>query len=161
MKKLPFTAFLLGSILIAALSLNSISFLSRLSEMPNELNLDALIRGQLIQLLFVNEYWALFPTLPTLQFTLLLSPGALIVMGLLLGAIYYFMAYRRKYNPLIVSAALLAAVMIPYGLGWMALANNNGQPGKAGPWLAFMLVGMFYAAAACALFSVRQLVKNR
>jgi FtsH-binding integral membrane protein len=157
MKKLPLMAFLIGSIFIASITLNAISFLAKLAPKPEGLNIDPLIHGQLLQLLVVKEFWSHYPALPTAH--LLLSLNTLILMGLLLGFIFYYLAYRQKYQPLIVSTVLLLTALIPYGIGLLVLAKN-GEPGNAGPWLAFMLIGVFYASTACALFSGIQMMRS-
>ena len=158
MKKITFAVFLIGSIFITTLTLNAISFLSNLRTPPAGLNISQLIHGQFIQLLALKEYWANFPSLPSLS--MLFLPQALIVMVLLTGSVIYYLGYRQQTQPQITGAALLLTAMIPYGIGQLALLGN-GKLENAGVWLAFMLAGVFYAASACALFSAYQIVKSR
>jgi FtsH-binding integral membrane protein len=126
--------------------------------MPSGLNFDNLMHGQVFELLMTREFWSHYPALPNLQ--LLLLPSALLVMGLLLASVYYFyLADQRKNQPLAASTVFLLTGFLPYGIGWMALAKN-AQPANAGLWLAFMLVAVFYGAAACGLYSAIQLVRK-
>jgi hypothetical protein len=157
MKKLPLTAFLIGSLFLSSIILTAIAFLTKLSIKPEGLNIDQLIHGELIQLLMLNEFWSRYPTLPTAQ--VLFLPNAFILMALLLAAAIYFLAFRQKYHPLIVSTVLLLTALFPYAIGRLALASNQ-KPENAGVWLAFMLAGVLYATVASALFSAVQIAKN-
>jgi hypothetical protein len=158
MKKLHLATLFLGSILIASLTLTAVSFLSNLDGLPAGAGLEPLLRGQLLQLIRVKEFWALYPALPNA--TLLFLPGAIILMGPLLGGVFYLMAYHGKYQPVFVSIALLLTAIFPYTIGLLALTGNH-EPKNAGVWLAFMLLGVFYAAGACALFSAIQMIKKQ
>jgi hypothetical protein len=157
MKKIPYSVFLIGSLFITTLTLSAIAFLANLNIKPDGLNLELLIHGNVLQLLLVKEFWSQYPAFPAVNL-LFLPPNAFILMALLLGSVIY-LAYRQKYHPLIISAALLSTALIPYGFGLIALAKNE-RPENAGVWLAFMLVGMFYSALTCALFNGFQIAKR-
>lgn len=158
MKKAPYAAFLLGSLFIGSITLTAIAFLHQTPTIkPDGLDLDKLIHGQFLHLLMVKDFWSIYPALPSAN--LLFTPlNALIFMAILLGCEILW-AYQRKVHPLVVNTILLLTALFPYGIGLAALVNND-RPENAGWWLAFMLVGVFYAAMTCALFSSIQIARK-
>ena len=147
----------LASVFVGSLTLTAIAFLHHIPViLPVGLDLQALIRGQALQLLGSQSFWSIYPAIPTIN--LLITPlNALIFMAITLAGLGYW-SLRRQINPLVVNTILFLSALIPYAIGSAALGSND-RPEKAGWWLAFMLVGVFYASLASSVFSSVQLAK--
>lgn len=147
----------LASLFIGSLTLTAIAFLHHIPVTPPVgLDLQALIRGQALQLLGNQSFWSIYPAMPPVN--LLISPlNALIFVAIMLAGLGLW-SLRRQVNPLLVNTILFLSVLIPYAIGWAALGTNN-RPENAGWWLAFMLVGVFYISLASSVFSSVQLAK--
>jgi hypothetical protein len=157
MKKAPFAVFLLVSLLIGSLASTAIEFLHHVPViLPEGLDLEPLIHGQALQLLTVQAFWSIYPAIPPVN--LLFTPlNALILMVIMLAGLGLW-SLKRQVNPLVVNTILFFSALVPYAIGWAALLNND-RPENSGWWLAFMLVGVFYASLACAFFSSIQIAK--
>ncbi|MBL9077961.1 MAG: hypothetical protein JNL08_10685 [Planctomycetes bacterium] len=112
---------------------------------PVDVDLDALVRGELGTLFASQAYWQAFPNWTVDGNLVAFGPAAQLAML----AAFVVAASRRwpRVPPAAWAGLLLLGGALPYAVGAIAL-HGNTAPADCGRWLSWMLVGPCYAAFA-------------
>jgi len=148
-----------GCGLLGLLSLTAINGLMNVSSM-SAAEMNYLMQGEVERWFLSSGMWGRYPALvPFSEGSVLFEIRAVgLTIPFILG-VYYFRARRSECSYTMVGLMCLLVGVIPYAVGrWMLYGNT--MPEKSGPWVATMLLGVWYATLACLLFTMIGLLRR-
>ena len=150
MKPLPVIAILVA----LALALGAISTVHQLTDLGWYLregvySLDELATGHLHQIFFnPRTWWGIPHALAYGHFSALINLRALLIEALLMGGLLLLWRWKGWQNHTLAGLVVLGSAVVPWTVGMVVLSGNT-DPSSSGPWLAMMVVSLFYACVAC------------
>ncbi|MCF7958398.1 MAG: hypothetical protein K9M57_08125 [Phycisphaerae bacterium] len=149
-----------ASVFILAAVMTAVTRLMNLETVSYD-EAQSIIQGRIGCWFFQADFWSTFPTLPSIhQLQILINPRALLITLPLLGFTIYLLRVRENLSFAKTAIACQTMAIVPWIFGMMAL-NGNTAPETAGPWLAVMLLGVFYATLTCCALASLELVKPK
>lgn len=143
----PISALVLAASLFAASWMSTaVAVLCRLGAPAPDIRVADLNAGRLEPMLFGPTLWAAYPSAPA-SWAALAHSGALACVGAAASVIW--LRTRSERNG--AAPWVLAFGCVPYAIGRGVLAFAPAAPAIAGAWIAFMLLGVFYAACLAVL----------
>lgn len=143
------TALLLGTMMGTA-----VTVLGRLDGPTPDIQREMLSRGQLWGLLTGPTLWQSYPQV-TSPLALWNGFTASLVIALVGGVLLW--AWRGGWRASSAGVSLLLLGAIPYTCGAVALADGSMAPEHSGPWVAVMILGVFYASCASGVWCLAHL----
>ncbi len=114
-----------------------------------DIDLDLLTEGHILHVFTSTEFWMNFPAIiPFHYMYIMVDFRAFLLTVPVMAYIYYLMRHKKRFSLHTTGLACLAIGLIPYFSGMLVLTRNT-DPSWCGPWLATMVIGMFYAIIAC------------
>ena len=151
------------SILFICLTASSaiLSFIYLLMSMGNiiDIDLNLLTEGHILHVFTTTEFLMVFPSIVPLDYmNVMVDFRAFFLTVPVMAYIYYLLRHKKKYSLHTTGLAMLTAGLIPYFSGMLVLTRNT-DPSWCGPWLATMVLGVFYAAIACMILTAIEIIQ--
>ncbi len=158
--KIKCALIFLISFFILVVVVTAVSNLMNLETVPiNEF--EKLIQGRIVHWFFQATFWETFPNFPSIhELQVLFNPLAMLITLPLLGFIIYLVRFRENISFAHTAIVCQVVAIVPWVFGMMVL-NGNTAPDSAGPWLAVMLLGVFYTALTSGILALLELVKPK
>lgn len=152
MRKLAYLALIMFCVCLGLMLVTMMDYLVSYQGL-SKVQQEQLVHGQIESWVLSEALLSRYPALsPLTQVRELYSGKALLMTVPLFFVGYYVLRLRGKYSLFTVGLVCLGAGVIPYAAGRLALLYNTDIT-NSGPWVALMLLGVFYAAAGCLFFA--------
>ena len=116
--------------------------------MPGEFNLDALLRGEILHLLFIDKFWAIYPSFQVWLGALVHLPTGIVALGIAALCVW-LVRVRLGKSWLLTGLACLSAGVFLYGKSWLIFSLFNITEEIASVQLTSMTLGPVYSLLAC------------
>lgn len=145
MKVLTIVTFVLA-LFVASVALTGISVLGSLCEPTDDIRIEELAAGELGRMWTGPSLWSRYPSIPPLS--AMMDNFVILLAAAVIAPIVYVLRLRLKVPLGATSLAVLLAAAVSYALGRIAFMAGPLAPEECGPWLAVMVVGVFYFSVA-------------
>ncbi len=139
-------ATLVAALLVASVIATSVSVLSELEELSNDVRMEDSNTGWLFPMLVGPTLWSRFPRCPSL--VSLIDRYSLCLVGGLVAVAIYILRIKLNKPFGVCGVACLMVGAVPFVQGLTVLQANEIPPNEVGFWVAAMLLGVLYASVA-------------